>query len=343
MRERGLESSAGTADNQPVLTSLELKNFRGFRDLKIAPLKRFNLITGKNDTGKTSVLEALRILLAHPKIGNAGGLPLEFRNGTSGDWNEHFWKWIIYNKSSEERAEIKAAREKGTPISLVLFSQLRAAPDTIQENVGSHLGSLGPIQCYSSGHFPTDRPTSEFFSSKPSDPKQDAIDYNRVILKRGKKQVETMMKRLNARVEAIEPLQTDQQHGPLIFVDVGLKEMIPITQMGQGFNRLLNIYSEVIASEVKVLLIDEIENGLHYSVMPQVFEGLFNAVKELDIQIFATTHSWECIVAADAAARKSTPYDLNVIRLDRVGENLKATIMDDKTLATARDLDWEMR
>ena len=126
-------------------------------------------------------------------------------------------------------------------------------------------------------------------------------------------------------------------------MDLALKEMIPVTQMGQGFNRLLNIYSEVIASEVNVLLIDEIENGLHYSVMPQVFEGLFNAVKELDIQIFATTHSWECIVAADAAARKSTPYDLNVIRLDRVEDNVKATIMDDKTLATARDLDWEMR
>jgi AAA15 family ATPase/GTPase len=113
--------------------------------------------------------------------------------------------------------------------------------------------------------------------------------------------------------------------------------------MGQGFNRLLGIYSEVIAAEAKVLLIDEIENGLHYSVMPQVFEGLFNAVKELDIQIFATTHSWECIVAADDAARKSSSYDLNVIRLDRVGEDITATAMDGKTLATARDLKWEMR
>ena len=113
--------------------------------------------------------------------------------------------------------------------------------------------------------------------------------------------------------------------------------------MGEGFNRLLGIYSEVIASEVHVLLIDEIENGLHYSVMPQVFEGLFTAAKELDIQIFATTHSWECIMAADAAARKTNSYDLNVIRLDRVKDDITATIMDDKTLATARDLKWEMR
>ena len=326
-----------------MLTSLELKNFRGFRELKIAPLKRLNLITGQNDTGKTSVLEALRILLAHPQIGNAGALPNEFRNGTNGDWNEQFWKWIIHNKSGEERAKILVTRDKGDPIDLNLTPR-SLDPSTIEQfKLSGVYQTLGSIHCYRSVPFPSDRPRSQFFSSKPSNPRQDAIDYNRVILRRGKKQVETMMKRLNTRVEAIEPLQTDQQHGPLIFVDVGLKEMIPVTQMGQGFNRLLNIYSEVIASEVNVLLIDEIENGLHYSVMPQVFEGLFNAVKELDIQIFATTHSWECIVAADAAARKSTPYDLNVIRLDRVQDNVKATIMDDKTLATARDLDWEMR
>ena len=81
-----------------MLTSLQLKNFRGFRDLKVEPLKRINLITGQNNTGKTSVLEALRILLAHPDIASVGGLPIEFRNGTNGDWNENFWKWIIYNK-----------------------------------------------------------------------------------------------------------------------------------------------------------------------------------------------------------------------------------------------------
>ena len=110
-----------------------------------------------------------------------------------------------------------------------------------------------------------------------------------------------MLKHLDPRVEAIEPLQVDNQQGPVIYVDLQLKELVPVTQMGQGFNRLLGIYSEVIASEVNVLLIDEIENGLHYSVMPVVFEGLFKAAKELDIQIFATTHSWECILAADAA------------------------------------------
>ena len=119
--------------------------------------------------------------------------------------------------------------------------------------------------------------------------------------------------------------------------------MIPVTQLGQGFNRLLGIYSELVVADAKVLLIDEIENGLHYGVLPLVWRGLFLAAMEFDVQIFATTHSWECILAADKAASEQANYDLELIRLDRVKEDIKATIMDQETLDTAKELHWEMR
>jgi AAA15 family ATPase/GTPase len=98
-----------------------------------------------------------------------------------------------------------------------------------------------------------------------------------------------------------------------------------------------------VAADAKVLLIDEIENGLHHSVLPVIWKGLFLAAKEFDVQIFATTHSWECILAADAAARTGEIYDLALIRLDRVKEDIKATVIDEKSLSTARELQWEMR
>ena len=90
-------------------------------------------------------------------------------------------------------------------------------------------------------------------------------------------------------------------------------------------------------------MIDEIENGLHHSVLPIIWKGLFLAAKEVDVQIFATTHSWECVLAADQAAREGENYDLALIRLDRVKDDIKATVIDEKSLATAKDLHWEMR
>ena len=156
-----------------------------------------------------------------------------------------------------------------------------------------------------------------------------------------KSQVEALLKKVEPRLQSIESLQTGKE--PLLYADVGLSEMIPVTQMGQGFSRLLDIYSEIVAADAKVLLIDEIENGLHYSVLPTIWKGLFAAAREVDMQIFATTQSWECVLAADAAAREEKEYDLNLIRLDRVKDNIKATVVDKDALSTARELHWEMR
>lgn len=44
-----------------TLNSLEVRNFRAFRDLKIEHLGRVNLLVGKNNVGKTSLLEAIQL------------------------------------------------------------------------------------------------------------------------------------------------------------------------------------------------------------------------------------------------------------------------------------------
>src|SRR5713226_7156370 len=117
-----------------MLTSIHLKNFRALRDVKIEPLRRVNLITGQNDTGKTTVLEALRILLSAPLAAShhaiCGNLPKDFRGGCgSGDHNEIFWKWLLYNKNPKLVGEIRATFDGGKEFGL----QLRlGAPNVIE-------------------------------------------------------------------------------------------------------------------------------------------------------------------------------------------------------------------
>src|SRR5229473_1421999 len=108
-----------------MLTSIHLKNFRALRDVKIEPLRRINLVTGQNDTGKTTLLEALRILLYEPQSGLqpavCGNLPREFRGGCgSGDWNETFWKWLLHNKDPSVVGEIRATIGGGHEFGLKL-------------------------------------------------------------------------------------------------------------------------------------------------------------------------------------------------------------------------------
>jgi AAA15 family ATPase/GTPase len=317
-----------------MLTAIHLKNFRGFRSLKIEPLRRINLIVGQNNCGKTGFLEALALLLADPPQ-NAGHLPELFRSA-GGNLNESFWKWIPYNTDSKTAAEISAKFEE-----LPEFGVWLGAGTSTPQGGCRHAGHLGNLRLFTIGQRERALVKSSIFSTHPSNPKQDAIDYNRVVLRRKKKQVEDLLRKIEPRLQAVESLQTGNT--PLLYADLNLSEMIPVTQMGQGFNRLLDVYSEIVADEAKVLLIDEVENGLHHSVLPTVWRGLFNAAKEVGVQIFATTHSWECVLAADEAAQEEKPRELNLIRLDRVEDNVKATIIDEQALNTAKELKWEMR
>src|SRR5712692_2567788 len=141
-----------------MLTSIHLKNFRALRDVKIEPLRRVNLITGQNDTGKTTVLEALRILLslpsAHQQPGHlpfCGNLPDEFRGGCgSGDYNEIFWKWLLYNKGPKTVGEIRASFDGGKEFGLEL--RIGARPLTGMQHQYTASGSLGVVQCYKFGN-----------------------------------------------------------------------------------------------------------------------------------------------------------------------------------------------
>ena len=64
------------------------------------------------------------------------------------------------------------------------------------------------------------------------------------------------------------------------------------------FSKLLNLYCAMLISKAKVLLIDELENGLYYSILPQIWRGIATLAESEQIQVFATTHSRECILAA---------------------------------------------
>jgi AAA15 family ATPase/GTPase len=325
-------------ESTTMLESISIKHFRGFEELTIGPLKRVNLIVGQNNTGKTAVLEALAWLLAKNSADAVQVLPNLFRV-SSGDRIENFWKWLFTKKDESKPVQIEAKIKNLQPFSVLLVKaggNINIDSANLRPSV-----TVGQFAFFTAGGRNSAGVSSHVFSTHPSNPRQDAIDFNRVVLHRRKKQVESLLQKIEPRLQSIESLQTGSE--PLLYADIGLSEMIPVTQLGQGFNRLLDIYSELVAAEAKVLLIDEIENGLHHSVLKTVWMGLFTAAKEMNVQIFATTHSWECVLAADEAASKQPLYDLNLVRLDRVEDEINATIIDQQALGTAKELHWEMR
>ncbi|MGD0511348.1 MAG: ATP-binding protein, partial [Candidatus Micrarchaeaceae archaeon] len=70
---------------------------------------------------------------------------------------------------------------------------------------------------------------------------------------------------------------------------------LPIGSMGDGMWRIMALAIAIAQCKDGVLLVDEIDTGLHYSVMTDMWKLIFGAAKELNVQIFATTHSDDCV------------------------------------------------
>lgn len=323
-----------------MLTSLHIENFRAFRDLKVDGLARVNLIAGENSTGKTALLEGLVFFLDHPQENNVRDLAKLFRatNPRAPDGYD-FWSWLLHNRSPDGKCSFDAVTTAGQPFRRSWSLKYRERQPEDQHYF--EVRQLGPHNACAWGDSAPRRGSLATFSTFPGNPYQDALDFNRVILKKRRRRVEELLRQIDDRLVSIESLQSGS--GPMLYADIGLPEMIPVTQLGQGFNRLLDIYSELVVEEANLLVIDEVESGLYWKTLPVVWQGLFAAAREWDVQIFATTHSAECIRAADEAARQGGTYDLAVIRLDRVDGEIKATTMGEETLRTAKEFNWELR
>ena len=75
----------------------------------------------------------------------------------------------------------------------------------------------------------------------------------------------------------------------------GREQPIPIGSMGEGMWRMLAMAIAITQCKGGVLLVDEIDTGLHYTVMADMWRLIFKTAKKLDVQVFATTHSFDCI------------------------------------------------
>ena len=128
----------------------------------------------------------------------------------------------------------------------------------------------------------------------------------------------------------------------IIHGDIGLDRLLPLTLMGDGLRRLTSILLTIATSPGGVVLIDEVENGLHHSVLVHAWKAIAEIAARVDAQVFATTHSFECIREAHRAFAASPP-EFRLHRLERVDDQILAITYDDESLAAALQADLEVR
>ena len=117
---------------------------------------------------------------------------------------------------------------------------------------------------------------------------------------------------------------------------------VPLRTYGDGVNRLFAMGLNLVNARGGLLLIDEFENGLHHTVQTDIWRMVFRLARQLDVQVFATTHSRDAVKAFQKAASES-PEEGVLLRLTRKGEEIVPTVANEEELAIATRHDIEVR
>ena len=97
---------------------------------------------------------------------------------------------------------------------------------------------------------------------------------------------------------------------PMLYLTRNNEKRLPLTLWGDAINRIAAIIISVVNNDSNILFIDEIENGIHYTNHVSLWKMLFKLSKDLDVQIFATTHSLEMLTAFTKVGLESEFSDL---------------------------------
>lgn len=356
-----------------MYSELEISRFRAFKSVKIAPLNRLNLISGDNNIGKTGVLEA--IYLAHADTyERLRAMPSLFRRTQEGnghtdrsqDISDNFWLWLFHKRNVAESWGISL--QGGSPIITTIGQLKIAGPNGIVDIAPSTPpssallkitnGIVGVGQTHSffdleGGLRPhANNPTSAHpaitaVSTRFSPPSDDAELVNVIAVRNEEDELVEYLRLVEPRLAKLKYLRLEGHKFPYVYADIGFgrgKELIPATQLGQGFARLLSLFATIMVKGTKILLIDEFENGLQHEALAPIWRSLDQIARNRGIQVFATTHSYECIRAAHEAAAEGPDYDLGVIRLQWSREKeVEALVLDREMIETALEHHLEVR
>jgi AAA15 family ATPase/GTPase len=129
-------------------------------------------------------------------------------------------------------------------------------------------------------------------------------------------------------------------------VEIKLKgdnQLHSINDMGDGMNRILSIIISLINAENGTLLIDEFENGLHYTAQYQLWEMIFTLSLKLNVQVFVSTHSSDCIKAFENTLNNGFSENGKVLRLENKKGNITIQEFDSKEMEIVTQNDVEIR
>lgn len=396
------------------MKSIQIKKFRMIDSIDIQGLGQLNLIVGKNNAGKSTVLEAIRIfakrgspntllevlsyrdettaarlLDSEESLGENAALRQlfmgrEFPGGDSsaiviGDSesneelniNYGFFK-IIETQENDDDGELVVTRKR---VSIPKDS-LALEPGAVQTLIIKMSGTQDSISYLNleTQDSPAARRLRSFgierdtvpvhiLSTRFLHPDRLAALWDQAILNNSEDAVLNALKLIEPNVQGLAFVKSDQPDRSYRvqredfsvraerIAMVKLKNIarpIPLGSMGDGMLRVLQLLLAMYPARDGYFLIDEFENGLHHSVQEGLWDFMFTLAKKLNIQVFATTHSNDCISSFTRVAKKHKNVKGSLTRLKQISTDsgqsiVVSTAFPEEELISAHEANIDLR
>lgn len=152
--------------------------------------------------------------------------------------------------------------------------------------------------------------------------------------------IDPEIERIAVQVATAHSYYSAGSRGGFIVKRRGTELPIPIGSLGDGMWRMLVLAIAITQCRGSVLLVDEIDTGLHYSVMSEMWRLIFNAAKEFDVQVFATTHSYDCVYSlAHICAEADERNPITVQRIEPGKSRAIPYVQNEIKLAADREIE----
>ncbi len=377
--------SAAIYDRNLHLPSLSIKGFRGIADLTIPRLGRVTLITGMNNTGKTSILEGVRLLMegATPEVireilqfreeneqgmSNIGqnpsgesflvsalfhgfpqvsesSLPIIISSceNTRKLHMEVGWVWETFDDDGNSRLvqeERAFVGEHDTIPALVVHTENRRRVYPIDR-----INRLTSNRRSSARNDPT--LTESIFVSSSGAERTEMLGplWDNISLTEREQYVVEALQIIDPKISAVSMVgeRSARTSRTAVVRSESFPRRVPLRSFGDGMNRLFGIVLSLVNVHGGMLLIDEFENGMHFSVQVDAWRTIFRLAQILNVQVLATTHSFDCVAGFRQAAVEQEETDCLLVRIDRLGEKMRVVEYTEEDLQVAISQRIEVR
>jgi len=373
---------------------LRIEDFRSFSRFELNNLGRVNLLVGTNNCGKTTVLEAVNILMSTGDVTSiwstllrrgediygerdpvtaSSGRQAEIRRLFRGHEIEVGSSFQLFAESDFGNISMTAKIDDFRPAQQQLFEtepQPAESSDDLlpplslslhwSQGLGKDLNipisrrggvSSDAIRRSTARIVGTDAYPIRLITASSLTADSVASMFEDIVLTPEEDLVTDAMRIIEPEIERIASAGSERfragtrlaSRGGILVRLNGVKDRVPIGSMGDGMWRMLGLALAAVQSGNGILLVDEIDTGLHHTVMENMWKFLYGCSTRYNVQVIATTHSWDCYHSLAAICRDhiSDGSDVTISRIER--DRDEAIVYTEQEIVAAADRDIEVR